>query len=243
MGASKREIAGLDVHVVDSGEAPKLAVILCHGFGAPGTDLVPLADEFLQSSATLRDGVRFYFPQALLRLDSYGLFGGRAWWMIDMEAIQRAAMAGGFVARDFNQKPEGLTEARESLLALIRQVKQETGLDENRLVLGGFSQGSMLTIDVAAQLESKPAGLIAWSGTLLNALEWEQLGRRHAGLQVVQSHGTQDPILSFQAAEALRDFMLELGWQVRWLPFMGPHTISPDGLRAALELLEGAMDG
>ncbi len=227
----------IQADALQDNEQPELALILCHGFGAPGTDLASLAGEFLDSPR-LRDRLRCYFPEAPLKLDAYGLWGGRAWWMIDLQAIQEAMQQGGFIKRQRNWRPDGLLEARAALLALIEQVKADSGLDESRIVLGGFSQGSMLTIDVATQLERAPAGLIAWSGTLLNEEEWRRLGPRHAGLKIVQSHGRQDPMLPFTWAESLRDCMTELAWQVDWLPFDGPHTISPEALRAAIKLIE-----
>jgi phospholipase/carboxylesterase len=236
------ELGGLTTRVVDSLEndaAPQVALILCHGFGAPGTDLVSLADSLLQSEKLARS-LRCYLPEGPVSLDEMGMWGGRAWWMIDVEAIQRAMADGGFRQRMRNERPEGLVEARNALLALIEQVKRDTGLDESRIVLGGFSQGSMLTVDVATQLERAPAGVIAWSGTLLNEEEWRRFGPRHAGLKVVQSHGRQDPMLPYEWAEHLRDCMGDMGWQVQWLPFNGPHTISQEGLDASVKLLEAA---
>jgi phospholipase/carboxylesterase len=242
MRMTTTELGGLTTRVVDDlgGEPPQLALILCHGFGAPGTDLVPLGQELL-ASEHLRSRMICYFPEAPLSLEEWGLWGGRAWWMIDMQAIQRAMAEGDFRDRARNERPEGLLEARTALLALVEEVKLQTGLSEDRIVLGGFSQGSMLTVDVAAQLERKPAGLIAWSGTLLNEEEWRRLGARHPGLKVVQSHGRQDPMLPFEWAEHLRDFMRNVGWDVEWIPFDGPHTIPPQGLAAATRLLESLV--
>lgn len=234
------ELGGLTTRIVDDGDKPELALILCHGFGAPGHDLVPLGEEILRASETLRSRLRCYFPEAPLGLDSYGMFGSRAWWMLDIEAIQRAVMEGIPRERDRKERPEGMLEARNAMLALIEDVKAQTGLDESRIVLGGFSQGSMLTVDVATRLETSPAGLIAWSGTLLNEDEWRQHGPRHKGLKVVQSHGRQDVMLPFEWAEHLRACMTEMGWEVEWVPFNGPHTIPTEGLLAAIRLLEGA---
>lgn len=233
------ELGGMTTRVVDDCESPDLALILCHGFGAPGHDLVPIGEEVLRSADALRPRLRCYFPEAPLSLDSYGMFGSRAWWMLDIEAIQRAVMEGIPRERDRKERPEGLLEARNAILALIEDVKQQCGIDESRIVIGGFSQGSMLTVDVATQMAKPPAGLIAWSGTLLNEDEWRKHGARHKGLKVVQSHGRQDLMLPFDWAEHLRDCMGELGWLVEWIPFDGPHTIPTEGLLAAIRLLDG----
>lgn len=217
---------------------PRLAVILCHGFGAPGTDLVDVGGEMLALSDKLAATTRFYFPAGPLDLGDYGMFGARAWWMIDFEAIQRAQREGGFRQRLRDERPEGLAQARAQLLALVAAVRKDTGLGLDRFVLGGFSQGSMLTVDVAFQLEASPAALLAWSGTLLNEVEWRKLGPARKGLKVVQSHGRQDQILPFTWAEYLRETLSELGLQVEFLPFDGPHTISMQALQRSVALLE-----
>lgn len=234
-------LAGLSTVVVDdlpNGAQPGLAVILCHGFGASGTDLVDVGGEILALSDKLAATTRCYFPAAPVDLADYGMFGARAWWMIDFEAIQRAQREGGFRQRLRDERPDGLVEARAQLLALVTAVREETGLGLDRIVLGGFSQGAMLAVDVALQLESSPAGLLVWSGTLLNEVEWRKLGPARKGLKVVQSHGRQDQILPFAWAEYLRDTLTDLGLQVEFLPFDGPHTISLQALQRSVALLE-----
>jgi phospholipase/carboxylesterase len=236
------EIAGLTTRVVDDCEKPQLAVILCHGFGAGGDDLVPIGAEMLSRSEKLAAGARFYFPAAPLDLSSMGMWGSRAWWMIDMEAIQRAQADGSFRKRARNERPEGLLEAREAVMGVVKHVQQETGLPVSKIALGGFSQGSMITLDVALQLEENPAAVIAWSGTLLNEEEWRERGKLHAGLKVFQSHGRQDPLLPYDWAESLRDMLKDIGAEVEFLPFNGPHTIPEQGLDRAVALLESALE-
>ncbi|MBE7490881.1 MAG: phospholipase [Planctomycetes bacterium] len=237
------KLGGLRTRVVDmlpAGAKPGLAVVLCHGFGAPATDLVPLGAELLESSDRLQANARFYFPGGPLDLSAWGMYGAAAWWMVDFEAIQRALAEGTFRNRVRNDRPEGLVEARAALLRLIDEVRAETGLGLDRVAIGGFSQGAMLGVDVALQLPQNVAALIAWSGTLLNEDEWRRLAPAHRGLRVVQSHGRQDPILPYAWAEYLRDLLLEFGLQVDFLPFAGPHTISLPALERARQVLEQA---
>src|SRR5258706_5087730 len=72
--------------------APSLAVVLCHGYGAPGTDLVPLGDELARfvkqgggDAASRADSLRFYFPAAPDH--AQGVPFGRAWWQLDMQRL------------------------------------------------------------------------------------------------------------------------------------------------------------
>lgn len=223
------EIAGLTVEVFQATQTPpRAAVILCHGFGAPGTDLVGLGAELASQVPELRD-VRFYFPAAPLELDM-GFGDSRAWWMIDMGAIQRLAHDPA-AQREFRKmEPEGMPAARKAMLALVQEVATHTGLPMKKLVLGGFSQGAMIATDVALRLEEAPGALVVLSGTLLIEDTWRPKAKARAGLPVFQSHGRQDPILPYPAAEWLKELFLEAGMQHEFVPFDGGHTIGEDAL-------------
>jgi phospholipase/carboxylesterase len=214
---------------------PELVVVLCHGYGAPGDDLVGLAPECLQREPRLAGRVRFVFPEAPLALDDVP-FGGRAWWPIDMVQLQRR-LAEGTAAAMAQETPPALPEARRALLALLDAVAQQTKLPMSRIVIGGFSQGAMLSTDVALRLEEAPAGLAILSGTLLSADQWKTLAPRRAGLDVVQAHGTHDPILPWAGARALHDLLDAAGLRVRFTTFAGGHGIDEDVLAALCALL------
>ena len=115
-------------------------VVLLHGFGAPGDDLVALS-EYLDAPA----GTRFLFPEAPISIPM-GFGDSRAWWMIDMARIQADRAAGK--SRDMsNEIPRGLPEARERMKTLLDDIYRKFGADPARTVLGGFSQGAMLSCD------------------------------------------------------------------------------------------------
>ena len=199
------------------GDGP--VVVLLHGFGAPGTDLVGLWRVLGVPRET-----RFVFPAAPLRLG--GMYGdGRAWWKIDMEALERAMPRGEF--RELaNDDPPELPEARAHLSALLDEVTEELAPAGGRLFLGGFSQGAMLACDVALTQPERPlAGLVLLSGTLLAQARWSKLFAGRAGLRVLQSHGQLDPLLPFAMAERLRDALTAGGAHVEFLPFRGGHEI------------------
>lgn len=234
-----RTLGGLTCRMVDAlpeGTPPRVIVIFCHGFGAPGTDLVPFAAELLEFDERLAQSARFLFPAAPLSLDLSGIPGGRAWWQLDMMKLNAAMISGEF--RDLrNEYPQGLTEAREKLTALMTEVHQETGLPMSRWVLGGFSQGAMLALDTALRLPDSPGAVCLFSGTLLCEEQWRELAARRGPLRVVLSHGRYDQILPFQAAVWVRDLLTEAGMDVEFLPFNGPHTIPPEALVRAAALI------
>jgi len=235
----------LEARVVQpEGKAPpELVCLLCHGFGASGTDLVPLASEVLARAPALGSRVRFVFPAAPLALTEFGGGQARAWWPIDFEALlaQRAAGPEGRAALR-SRVPDGLPQARRQLAACLEAVAQTSGLPPGRVVLGGFSQGAMVTTDLALRQDEAPAALVILSGTLLAESEWRARAVRRKGLRVLQSHGRQDPILPFAEAVLLRDLLQESGLAVEFLPFDGPHTISEEALDRLGALLLSLLD-
>lgn len=209
---------------IPSGTSPDLVVVLCHGYGASGADLVPIGEELLEHCPNLRQRVQFVFPEAVLSLEDAGVPGGRAWWPIDMVKLQLANATGRF--RDMRTEcPVGLPEARERLIETLKLLSERTGVGLSRFVLGGFSQGAMLSTDTALHLDSNLAALVAMSGSLLNELQWRELALKHAGLRVLQSHGSDDPLLPFVAAEWLRDLLSAAGATLEFVPFRGGHQI------------------
>ncbi|MEO8877496.1 MAG: hypothetical protein ABI461_18015, partial [Polyangiaceae bacterium] len=143
---NRREFVGLKAVVTGGtdreggGDGP--VVVLMHGFGAPGGDLVSL-----HRVIDAPPGTRFIFPEAPIALG--GPFGeGRAWWRIDMVELQKAAMTGDFEAM-VNRRTDGLAESRALVDALLDDIEKDLGAPSSKIVLGGFSQGSMLALDVA----------------------------------------------------------------------------------------------
>jgi phospholipase/carboxylesterase len=193
-------------------------VILLHGFGAPGDDLVPLADVL-----TVPAGMRFVFPEGPLSL-SFGPSDARAWWLIDMARVA-ADRAAGRIRDLSNEIPKGLAPIRETMLGFLKEVEHILGADPRKTVLGGFSQGAMLSCDAMVHTDRPYAGLIQLSGTLLAAQEWTPLLQKRKGLPVFQSHGTQDELLPYVGAERLRDTLTHAGLSVEWFSFHGGHEI------------------
>jgi phospholipase/carboxylesterase len=202
------------------GQGP--VVVMLHGFGAPGTDLVPL-----WRVLDVPKGTRFVFPAAPIDLSyAYGMGDARAWWMIDMVALELARQRGEF--RDFGKEvPEGLDQARAQVIELLDAVEERLAPPEGQILLGGFSQGAMLSLDVALH-DSRPlAGLALFSTTLIAEAIWGPKMKARKGLPVLQSHGQADPLLPFAIAEKLREHMSAADMDVEFVPFRGAHEIPP----------------
>src|SRR5262245_24117049 len=143
-------------------------VVLLHGFGAPGDDLVPL---FRQLDVPRH--VRFAFPEApvdLAELLGPAYTGARAWWMIDLSWFDPANQTPARHAERALTVPDGLAEARER----VRTVLDGLGAVPEKTILGGFSQGAMLSMDVAVRAEKPFAGLSLMSGSIVALEEWKK---------------------------------------------------------------------
>jgi phospholipase/carboxylesterase len=222
------ELAGLTTRIV--GDGP-ITVVLLHGFGAPGDDLVALA-QYIDAPA------RFVFPAAPIELG--GLYGdSRAWWHLDLVKLEEELRTGAIRDRR-GEVPEGLPAARTQLARLLDQLQARFAIADDELVLGGFSQGAMLSLDVALHRDKLPAGLVVMSGTLLAESEWKPRMKRLAGVPVIQSHGRNDMLLPFSIAELLRDQLRGAGAKVEWTQFVGGHEIPPivlDGIATLVRAL------
>jgi phospholipase/carboxylesterase len=208
-------------------------VILMHGFGAPGTDLVPLWREL-----SVPHDVRFVFPEAPLELD----FGGRAWWPIDMARLQERFEKSG-AERLIAEVPAGIAEARCAVLALLDALERELSLVPETTVIGGFSQGAMLATDVVLRSERPFGALAVLSGTLISHEEWLKLMPARRGLRVLQSHGRADPVLPFAIAERLRDELTAAGLSVQFVPFNAGHGIAAPVLDGLSQLVSELAPG
>ncbi len=221
----KLQLGELSAHVTGGadghGDGDGPVLVLLHGFGAPGTDLVPLAEEL-----QLPDSMRCVFPMAPLLLETGApeSRAARAWWLIDLATRQRAAMTGQFDALA-DEDPDGLDSARSLLESLLQAVETELSARPEQIVLGGFSQGAMLATETVLQGARPFAGLAILSGTLIRQKRWRELAPKRRELPVFMSHGMADPILPFVLAEQLEELLRGAELAVDFTPFSGGHGI------------------
>ena len=236
---AKRERLGkLDCVVVqpEGSEPIEKVAVFCHGFGASGDDLVGIAQELLSESDS-ETPTQLIFPAAPLSLDDQGMPGARAWWLLSIARLI-AAMESGQFEQIRDEVPEGIDDARNRLTETIEIALERAKLDESQLLLGGFSQGAMLSMDVACRgLKQAPAALCLYSGALICERFWKDGAARLSSCKIVQSHGRQDPILPFTAGAWLRDLLLDADCDVDFIDFNGPHTIPMAAIRRTADLL------
>ena len=214
-----------------AGEGP--LVVLMHGFGAPGTDLVGL-----WRVLDVPRKVRFAFPEAPHEMP--GMFGARAWWMLDLARAEQALAQG---PKSYaHEIPPGMEQATDQVVTMLEAMQRELRVPSDQLVVGGFSQGSMAACNAVFTRNVAPGGLVILSGTPVHMEAWKAGMKSRRGLPVFQSHGTHDPLLSFQAAEQLRDDMREAGLRNEWIAFRGGHEIPMPVLEGLGRFISSVLD-
>lgn len=202
-------------------------VILFHGYGADAYDLQTLSE-----AITPRLQKNWLFPQGPIEVPIGPGWTGRAWWNLDMAAIQQAAQNGEQLdMRNFS--PEGLKKIRPQLLEMIEQTKVPC----NRVILGGFSQGAMLATDLFLNSAQAPKGLIIFSGQLICQNEWKPLIGNRLGKTFFMSHGNKDPILSYVGAQRLETLLSQNGMKGKLITFPGAHEIPIQAVTGATDYL------
>lgn len=207
--------AGLSVRTAGARENPTQVVVMLHGWGASGDDLVPL------SQVLAAPGRLFVFPEAPL----VTMGGGRAWWHLDLARIEAARVRGE--DRDLRQdEPEGLPSVRTTMVALLAEISQRTRVPLASIAVGGFSQGAMVATDLVLMAADKPGALVALSGTLVSEGPWiKALASLGRDFPVFISHGEGDVVLPFRLAEALAQTLRTGTDKITWVPFRGGHEI------------------
>jgi phospholipase/carboxylesterase len=119
---------------------------------------------------------------------------------------------------------------------------EELEVPPERTVLGGFSQGAVMSYALGlAASRPRPAGILAMSGFIPRVEGFELDLESRAGLPVSISHGTTDPLIGVQWGRDARDRLTNARLDVRYHEDPVDHTITPQALAQARETLEAAL--
>ncbi|WP_312530059.1 alpha/beta fold hydrolase [Paracoccus sp. (in: a-proteobacteria)] len=191
-------------------------VVFLHGYGADGADLLGLAGPL----APHLPNTAFYAPDATERCVNNPM--GYQWFPIpwldgSSEEQARASMAASV----------------DDINAFLDTVLQAEELSADRMILVGFSQGTMMSLHIAPRRDQAVAGVVGFSGRLLapEALASETKVRP----PILLLHGDEDQMVPFADMALAESALREQGFDVTTHVMHGTgHGISPDGLSSAL---------
>lgn len=200
-----------------SGTADSLVVLL-HGYGADGNDLIGLAEPL----APYLPNTRFLAPNAPERCP--GNPAGYQWFPIPWLDGTPEAVAAAAAERAFSLLDRWLDEVAGA------------GVLPSRTVLVGFSQGTMMALHVGLRRREPLAGIVGFSGRLLEP--GRLAAEKGAAPPVLLVHGDADPVVPFESLAEAADALAAAGVETFTHVSRGVgHGIAPDGLGLALRFI------
>ena len=195
---------------IETGAQPRASIIVLHGLGASGHDFEPFASEIDLAAV---GPVRWVFPHApQIPVSINGGYVMPAWY--DIRADRS------------NEDEAGLRRSQALVDGLLAR-EQARGVPADRTVLAGFSQGCAMALLTGLRYGQRLAGVAGMSGYLpLAGLLAAERSPANADVPVWLAHGTQDEMIALPRAEASRDALQALGYQVDWHSYPMGHSVS-----------------
>ena len=204
-----------------AGRTSQLVVFL-HGYGADGNDLIELGRQW----RALMPEAAFVSPHAPERSPAAPM--GRQWFALSNRSPPDDPGGG-------EDRWNGAVKARGAIDAFLDAELQRLGLDDSKLALVGFSQGSMMALHIGLRRPRAPAAILSFSGLLVGPERLSEATARDARgapPAILLVHGDQDPLIPFDAmfmaAEALAGASIPTQWH---LSLGIGHGIDAEGLR------------
>jgi phospholipase/carboxylesterase len=205
-----------------AGGKPRRLVILLHGLGADGNDLIGLAPYW----ARLLPTAEFLSPNAPFPCD---MAPHGYQWFSSQDRSPEAVLG-------------GVRAAAPVLDAFIDESLAERDLTDGDLALVGFSQGTMMSLFVGLRREEPVAGIVGFSGRLLAPeLLASELRSRP---RILLAHGTEDPLIPYSSLAAAETVLEAARVPVETVTCFGiGHSIDEEGLRRGGLFLQDVLNG
>ena len=203
-----------------AGTSPKQIVFLLHGYGADGADLFDLSSPF----SMVLPYAKFISPDAPFDCKMSPM--GKEWFPIE-------------------EIPNGAIKASHELLSLIKQECDKENLKFEDVLLIGFSQGAMMSIQSLLLSKHNLLGIIGYSGRTsqenIDASRDSIVKNIHKNstTPILLVHGEEDDIVPFSSLENAKNLLIGIGFEVKAVnrPGLG-HGIDPDGISAGMEFVK-----
>jgi phospholipase/carboxylesterase len=217
-----KELEGPGAAPKSGGKARQLVVFL-HGYGSNGDDLISLAPYW----ADLLPDAEFLSPNAPFPCEM-NPFGGYQWF--------------GFQDMTPMAMMEALKKASVALDVFLDTQLASRGLDETKLALVGFSQGTMMALHVGPRRAKAPAAIVGYSGSLIGPEMLLKEGRSKPPILLV--HGMADPVVPFISMAAASAGLEAAGLVIESLARPGlVHSIDQEGLLRGGRFLQEKLAG
>ena len=199
-----------------SGGKPKQIVVLLHGYGSNGRDLISLAPYW---QGSLPDAL-FVSPDAPFDLEMAPGMGGFQWFSLEQRTEEE------YLA--------GVQQAAPILNEYLDKLLEEYELQSNAMALVGFSQGTMMSLYVGPRREPKIAGILGYSGALVG--EAGLNGENGPPIHLI--HGEDDSVVPVSAYHKAVQLLTEKGYEIGGHTTPGlDHSIDSKGIESGAKFL------
>ena len=196
---------------------PKNAVILCHGYGGDGKDISILAGYW-----------RSYLPDTIF---------------ICPDAPEKCdASPSGFQWFDLmDQTPEQILSkslvAEIKLNKLIDEVKEKNNLSADKIIIGGFSQGCMISLQTGIKRKDKINSIIGYSGKIIDTSHLSK--NINSKPNIILMHGENDQVVTIESFLEAKDFFMKNQYHIESKIFTNcEHRIPTEGSSLGLQFIK-----
>jgi phospholipase/carboxylesterase len=205
-------------HAARVGNAPHPGLLLLHGRGADENDLLPLAAELDPRLFTVSARAPFEFP-----------WGGAMWYELDSRGI-------GF------PETRSLHASLDLLHTFMTEIADTYPIDPQRLYVGGFSMGAVMSGTLALLEPAKIAGAIMLSGYLALHNNLPFRPDQAIGHPFFQAHGVHDTVIPVSFASEACDYLTTADVDLTYREYPIAHQIGTAELQDLDAWLTAALD-
>jgi len=201
----------LESIVIETQDNPDAAIIWLHGLGADGNDFVPIIDQ-LQLPSDM--AIRFIFPNAPVRPitinQGYQMPG---WYDISSLSIVE------------EEDEIGIRES-SAILKQLCEEQEEKGIDSQRIIIAGFSQGGAIALHCGCRYPKILAGIMALSTYLpLPQHLDDEINDNVRETSVFMAHGRQDDVVAYEYAKNSMEMLESHDIEVLWHEYDMAHAV------------------
>jgi phospholipase/carboxylesterase len=207
----------LDSIIIETESRPNAAIIWLHGLGADGNDFVPIIDQLQLPS---QDAIRFIFPHAPVRPitinQGYHMPG---WYDVSSLSIVD------------NEDEVGIRES-SAILKQLCEEQEADGIESERIILAGFSQGGAIVLHCGCRYPRPLAGIIALSTYLpLPDMLDDEISDCAAETPVFMAHGRQDDVVAYEYGIRSMEQLDAHNIEVLWHEYDMGHAVCQDEIQ------------
>jgi phospholipase/carboxylesterase len=199
-----------DAIIIEPKSSHKASVIWLHGLGADGHDFEPIVPEL---NLEPESGIRFIFPHAPKRpVTINNGMHMRAWYDVKSPNLR-------------DQEDSESIVASSELINHYIDAEIETGIESNKIILAGFSQGGAITLHAGLRYAKPLAGLLALSTYLPLPKQLEAEAVTDKNIAIMMAHGISDPVIPVAQGKASAETLKSQGYSVEWHEYKMQHSV------------------